>query len=113
MKVVIVGFTNYDKLNNTLMKLIEEKQFFLFTILCGGTGITYDETDSRIKSLGEVWAEKNGLPMEFIYSQNPERLLDKIAETADYVIADVSNENQFAKRLIMKMRSLGKHGTVV
>lgn len=113
MKVVIVGFTNYDKLNNTLMKLIEEKQFFLFTILCGGTGITYDETGSRIKSLGEVWAEKNGLPMEFVYSGSPETLLDKIAGSADYMIADLSSGNQFIKRLVMKMKSLGKHGTVI
>ena len=113
MKVIIAGFDNYNKLNNTIMKLIEEKQFFLFTILCGGTGIDYDETGSRIKSLGEVWAEKNGLPMEFVYSPDPERLLDRIAGSADYVIADLSSDNQFVKRLVMKMKSLGKHGTVI
>lgn len=113
MKVIILGFTDYDKLNNTIMGLIEEKQFFLFTVLCGGTGISYDETGSRIKSLGEIWAEKNGLPMEYIHCADAERLLEKIAQTADYVIADLSNDNQFVRRLMMKMKSLGKHGTVV
>lgn len=113
MKVIILGFTDYDKLNNTIMRLIEEKQFFLFTILCGGTGISYNETGSRIKSLGEQWAERNGLPMEFLYAENAERLLDRIAQTADYVIADLRGDNQWVKRLVMKMKSLGKHGTVI
>jgi len=112
MNVVIAGFTDYNKLNNTLMKLIEEKQFFLFTILCGGTSIEYDETGSRIKSIGEIWAEKNGLPMLFLHCADAERLLEKTAQTADYIVADLSTDNQWVKRLVMKMKSLGKHGTV-
>ena len=113
MKLVIIGFKDYNKLDINLQKLIEEKQYYLFTVLCGGTGLVYDETGARIKTIGEQWAEKNGLPMEFLYAENAERLLDRIAQTADYIIADLGEDNQWAKRLIMKMKSLGKHGTVI
>ena len=113
MKLIIAGFTDLQKLDNTIMKLVEEKQFFLFTVLCGGTSIRYDETGTRIKSMGELWAEKRGLPMEYIHSADEERLLDRIAQTADYIVADLSTDNQWVKRLMMKMKSLGKHGTVI
>ena len=119
MKVVIVGFEDYDKLTNTMEKLITDSQCYLFSILCGGTTdiapapFTNSTKLHPNRPLGETWAHNNGAPVEYIYNSNSERLLDEIAQTADYVVADLSNENQFVKRLVMKMKNLGKHGTVV
>lgn len=41
-----------------------------------------------------------------------EKLLNKIAQTADYIVC-CNNGNQLVKRLIMKFKSQGKHGTVI
>lgn len=113
VKLVIAGFNDYEKLDRTMQKLIEDSQFFLFTVVCGGTGIETDKTGARIKTIGEQWAEKNGAPMEFLYRRDAEDLLDKIAKEADYIVADLSCDNQWIKRLVMRMRSMSKHGTVI
>jgi len=119
MKVIIVGFEDYNKLTNTMEKLITDSQCYLFSILCGGTtDITPAPFTNSTKlcpnrPLGEIWAHNNGAPVEYIYNSNVERLLDEIAQTADYVVADLSSDSQFIKRLVMKMKNLGKHGTVV
>lgn len=120
MKVVIIGFNDYNKLNNTMEKLIQESQCYLFSILCGGTEdiapapFTNSTKLYPNRPLGEIWAHNNGAPVEYIYNPNVERLLDEIAQTADYIVADLGNgPPQFVKRLVMKMKSLGKHGTVV
>lgn len=113
MKLIIAGFTDYNKLDKALNELIESSQNYLFTILCGGTGLVYDEAGSRIKSIGEIWAEKNGAPAQFLYCEDPERLLIKTAQTADYILYDGTTDSQWAKRLLMMMRALEKHGTIV
>lgn len=119
MKVVIVGFKDYDKLTNTMEKLITESQCYLFTVMCGGTTpiepapFTGNVDPNIDRPLGEIWARNNGAPVEYIYNPDVERLLDEIAGGADYIVADLSEDNQFVKRLMMKMKSLGKHGTVV
>jgi hypothetical protein len=105
MKVAAAGFWDYDKLDRTLNQLIEEKQFFIFTVLVGGTR-------KGEPSIGERWARNNGAPLEYCYCSDVELLLEKIAKNADYVIADLSG-GQWVKRLVMKMKGLGKHGTVV
>lgn len=120
MRAVIVGFNDYDKLNNTMEKLITDSQCYLFTVLCGGTQdvvrLPFMEDQHIVDPaipIGERWARNNGVPVEYCYNANAEQLLDKIANTADYIVADLSSDNQFIKRLIMKMKSMGKHGTVV
>lgn len=107
MKLVIIGFNDYNKLDRELNKLIEDSQFFLFTIVCGGTS-----PENKGTSIGEQWAAANGAPVEYLFCENPEMLLNRIAQTADYILADLSSNNQFIRRLVMKMRSLGKHGTI-
>lgn len=107
MKIVIIGFTDYAKLDETMQKLITEKQCFLFTVLCGGTSPKAPQT------LGTAWAEKNGAPLEYIYDEDAERLLEKISKSADYIVAFVDGSNNMVSRLIMKMKNLGKHGTVI
>lgn len=107
MKLIIIGFNDYNKLDRELNKLIEESQFFLFTIVCGGT-----DKEKKNTSIGERWAAANGAPIEYLFCENPEMLLNRIAQTADYILADLSSNNQFIRRLVMKMRSLGKHGTI-
>ena len=107
MKIVIIGFDDYHKLDQIMNKLIEEKQYYLFYVICGGQDRNGPET------IGETWAKKNGLPQIFMFEERLEYLLDKIAAAADYIVADFSTDSQYAKRLVMKMKSLGKHGTVV
>lgn len=105
MKIVILGFTDYNKLNNAMEKLITDSQCYLFTVLCGGRA-------AAEPSLAEQWAVNVGTPVEKIFNGNVEKLLDEIALSADYVVADLSSDNQFIKRLVMKMKALGKHGTI-
>lgn len=107
MKVVIIGFKDYPSLDREMQKLIEEKQCYLFTVLCGGT------TPKAPQTLATAWAEKNGAPLEYIFDEDAERLLEKISKSADYIVAFVDESNNMVSRLIMKMKSLGKHGSVV
>lgn len=107
MKVIIIGFKDYDTLNREMQKLIEEKQCFLFTVLCGGT------SPNAPKTLGTAWAEENGAPLEYIFDEDGERLLNRIAQTADYIVAYIDGSNNMVNRLVMKMKNLGKHGTVI
>ena len=107
MKLLIVGFNDYNVLDKELSKLIVGRQLFLFTVICGGT-----DKEKKGTSLGEQWAAANGAPIEYLFCENPEMLLDRMAQTADYILADLSNGNQFVRRIVMKMRSMGKHGTI-
>lgn len=106
MKIVILGFSDYDKLNNTMMKLINENQYFLFTVVCGGQF-------PAGPSLAEQWAKNNGAPVEYCYNENIEQLINIIATTADYIVADLENGPPHLKRIVMKMKALGKHGMVI
>lgn len=107
MKVAIVNFKDYNTLSAAMDRLIEDSQFFLFTIVCGGT-----DQYSEVASLGEIWAKNNGAPIQFIFEENIDQLLNKIVQTADYLVA-YNDGNPHTKRLIMKFSSEGKHGTVV
>lgn len=106
-KIVIIWAGDEGLLARTMEKLISDNQYFLFTVLCGGT-----DKKSLRSSLGYRWAIRNGLPVEFIIEKDVEKLLNKIAQTADYIVC-YNDGNQLVKRLIMKFNSLGKHGTVV
>lgn len=107
MRVVIAGFSEYNKLAAVMEDLVAGSGCYLFTIVCGGV-------KRQEPSLAERWAREVGLPVEYYYDDNGERLLDKMATSADYIVADLGEGCPHpAKRLVMKMKSMGKHGTVV
>jgi hypothetical protein len=88
-------------------KLIEDSQCFLFTVVCGGQ----DQMSAK-QGIGYQWAVANGAPVEFIVEADLEKLLNKIAQTADYIVA-YNDGSQIIKRLIMDFKMKGKHGTLV
>lgn len=109
MKVAIIGgdTQSYDLLNSTLNKLIEDSQCYIFTMLCGTT----DPTIST-PSLGELWAQEYGILTERIIDPDPQKLLNKIAYKADYIIFIIHDE-QWIKNFMMQLKMSGKHGTVI
>ena len=113
MKVAILGGnlnkTDYQKVDETLNRLIEEKGIYLFYILCGGRSrITLPKP-----TLGSVWAERNGAPVWRIYASTPAKLINLMIHEADYIIFLLNPENQMIKNAFMKYKMLGKHGTVI
>jgi hypothetical protein len=68
---------------------------------------------SAKQGIGYQWATANGAPVEFIVEADLEKLLSKIAQTADYIVAYNDGKNQIVKRLIMDFKMKGKHGTLV
>lgn len=105
MRILIVGFQEYETLDNIMQKLIESGQCYIFTVLCGGC--EYSEE----KSLAEQWAINNGAPIEYIYEKDVDKLVDKITKSADYLVAQ--SGSYFSDWIIRKMKSIGKHGSVV
>ena len=106
-KIVIIWSGSDELLAQTMEKLISESQCFLFTVLCGGT----DDRGVRSSS-GYKWATSNGAPVEFLIEKDIEKLLNKIVQTADYIVC-YNDGQQLVKRLIMKFKSQGKHGMVI
>lgn len=108
MKIAILGQWNFERLSAVMEKLITESQCYLFTVVCGGT----DETYLR-NSAGYKWATANGAPVEFLVEKNVDKLIDKLTQEIDFVVALVGTDyNPVVKRVIMKMNMLGKHGRV-
>lgn len=107
-KIVIIWSGDEGLLARTMEKLIVDSQCFLFTVICGST----DESNLKSSS-GYRWAVRNGAPVEFLIEADVEKLLNKIAQTADYIVCYNDGKNQLVKRLIMKFKSQGKHGTVI
>lgn len=105
-KIVIIWSGDEELLAKTMEKLIVDSQCFLFTVICGT-----DESNLKSSS-GYRWAIRNGAPVEFMIEADVEKLLNKIAQTADYIVC-YNNGSQLVKRLIMKFKSQGKHGTVI
>lgn len=106
-RVVIVGPWRIGQLSAVMEQLIEETQCYLFTVICGGT-----DEEKCFKSIGYKWAKMNGIPVEFLVDKNVEILLDAIPKQADYIVALFNGENNFIRRLIMKMKAEGKHGKI-
>lgn len=107
MKIAILGLWNYSALCAAMEDFIKEKQCYLFTVVCGGTN------EEGIKdSIGYKWAYENGAPVRFLIEKDVEKLIDKLSSEIDYVII-MNNGEQIIKRIIMKMRMMGKHGKVV
>lgn len=108
MKILILGFDNYQELDRTMNKLIEEKQIFLFNIICGGSEYMNDKT------IAEQWAENNGCPIVRCYEQSLDKLLWRLRTETDYLVIRISDGTpQWQKNLMMQLKSDGKHGTVI
>lgn len=109
MKIAILGPWNFERLSATMEKLITESQCYLFTVVCGGT----DERSLR-ESIGYKWATANGAPVEFLVIDDINKLIDRLTQEIDFVVAAVGAEggDPAIKRIIMKMNILGKHGRV-
>ena len=107
MKLAVLGGAltpyNYNILDQELNKLIEEKQCYLFTMLCGST----TENAAPADTLGRVWAERNGAPIQWIFGPVP-----AILKEADYIIF-LFDGNQEIKKIMMRYKMMGKHGTVI
>ena len=109
MKVLILGFNDYNKLDATMQKLIEDKQCFLFTVLCGGA-----DSGSYQSSLAEQWARNNGAPVQMIYHQDIDKLMWILSQELDYLVMEISEATpQILKNFMMRVKSLGKHGTII
>lgn len=113
MKVSIIGGGSvpryYDLLDKKLNTLMETSQCFLFYILCGYV----DGRKSEEKSLGELWAEKNGAPIYYIHAETKEKLIEKMLKECDYAIFILEENNIKIKNLFMKFKMTGKHGSVI
>lgn len=108
MKVLILGFTDYNELNVAMNKLIEDSQTFLFNIICGG--LEYSEN----KTIAEQWAENNGCPIVRCYEQSLDKLLWRLRTETDYLVIRISDRTpQWQKNLMMQLKADGKHGTVI
>ena len=108
MKVLILGFTNYNELDAAMNKLIEESQTYLFNIICGG--VQYSEN----KTIAEQWAENNGCPIVRCYEKDTETLLKRLRKECDYLVIKIHDRTpQWQKNLMMQLKTDGKHGTVI
>lgn len=108
MKVLILGFTDYNELDAAMNKLIEESQTYLFNIICGGVQF------SENKTIAEQWAENNGCPIVRLYNSDFDKLIYQLRKECDYLVIRISDETpQWQKNLMMQLKSDGKHGTVI
>lgn len=111
MKVAIIGAAGaleYRLLDKKLNELIESSQCFLFNILCGYV----EGKKSKEKTLGEMWAERNGAPILYISAKSTERLLSRVFYEADYVIF-LLNGDPLINNAMMQYKMMGKHGSVI
>ena len=99
MRVLILGFSSLQEIDSVMEKLIESTQYFLFTVVCGGTNnVAYD------------WAQKAGAPVTFSQVKTPQGLLKE----ADYLVMKLdASSPQWMKNLMMAWKKEGKHGTVI
>lgn len=107
MKVVIAGFHDYGLLDQVMEKLIEDSQFYLFYVVCGGT-----DPCAYSPGLSEKWAKEHGAPVQYLWAEEQSVLIKRIASTADYLVA-FRDGSKFVRDLIMGFRAAGKHGTVI
>lgn len=109
MKISILcskNFNNYEVLDEILNELIEESQCFLFTVICGST------VNQKIESLGGLWAKNNGAAINYIIEEDINKLINKVVREVDFIIAFYDGEDNFIRRVIMKMKKCGKHGRI-
>lgn len=113
MRVAIIaaaGALNYRLVDEKINTLIESSGCYLFTILCGSIE---GKKSKEAKTLGEIWAERNGAPVEYIFAKTENELIDKMIFKADYVIF-ILDDNPLTKNIFMRYKmSSNKHGSVI
>lgn len=109
MNIAIIGgqIKHYPILNQKLNELIEEKQIYLFNVICGGSSMT-----QYTPGLSEYWAKQNGAPIRYIFDEDFNKLQKKIIAAADYIFFLLKDE-QWIKNFMMSYKTTGKHGTVI
>ena len=112
MNVSIIAATdalNYRLLDNKLNELIESSGCYLFNILCGFV----EGDNNEEKSLGELWAKNNGAPVIYIKEKTVDKLIDRMILKTDYAIFILDEENPIIKKIFMRYKMAGKHGSVI
>lgn len=107
MKIVIIWNAEARLLAETMENLITTSQYYLFTVICGGT--SWENIQS---TAGFKWASANGAPIEYLIEEDIDKLLNKMVKTADYLVA-FNDNSQITKKIIMKFSTSEKHGTVI
>lgn len=114
VRVLIIGFTDYQELDRTMQKLISDSNCYLFTVLVGGKWPTKTRAEQPYLSLADEWAKKNGAPVEYNFNDDIDELLRGLLIWADYLVIKITEETpQIWKNFMMKFKQEGKHGTVV
>ena len=92
----------YQALDKKINSLINISQCYLFTILT---------QYSKEKSLGEIWAEKNGAPVRYVTVTG--KSIEQVFSKIDYAIFIIDKDSQKIKNLLMKYKMTGKRGSVI
>lgn len=112
MRIAIIAATgalNYRLIDEKINALIESSGRYLFTILCGSIE---GKKSKEAKTLGEIWAGRNGAPVEYIFAKTENELIDKMIFKADYVIF-ILDDSPLIKNIFMRYKMSGKHGSVI
>ena len=110
MKVAIIGGRreHLDLIDKELIKLIEESDHYLFTVIGGYVG----KIDCANPSLGQIWACYRGLPYQAKEYKDLASMMDGTSTASDYIIF-LNDGSQLIKRFIMNYMNKGKHGSVI
>lgn len=109
MTVLILGFSNLNRLAAEMEKLISASNFFLFNVCVGGVG----DCRSNQPTIAEQWAILNGAPLKRVCGKDFNHLVWLLEREVDYIIFDAANAPPPAKQILMKLKAAGKHGTIV
>lgn len=102
---------DYNLLDTHLNELIEKSQCYLFTILCSVS--PFDDVSDNEKPLSLIWAEKNGCPLQYIQAEDSDKLINILFNKATYIIFILHKDDIFTKKLFMRYKMTGKHGSVI
>ena len=102
-RILILNFNNYELLDETMQKMIETYQWFIFTVVCTNG------------SLGELWAKNNGTNIEYFVNKTDDTtsIINQLVKRTDYLVAKKKKKNNFCRQLMMKMKMENKHGEIV
>lgn len=105
-KIAIIGPWDYNYLCAVMDKLIEESQYFLFDVICGGT-----EESVLFQSVGYRWAVEHGAPVYFLIAETVDKLIEKLVKDVDFAVI-MNDGSRVIKKIIMELSIAGKHGRV-
>ena len=108
MKVAIIGgsYKHLKLVDNELESLIEESGNYIFTVIGGYIKECGNPT------LGQLYANRRGVPYIPTEYKNLDQLMHGTAAAADYIIF-MNDGSQLMKRFIMTYMQTGKHGSVI